>query len=463
MNKPFPKQILRILGWTLATIIGLPIIGYLLLLLINLQDSPLSPSVENLLNSKPPASIAANDNGYFAWVGIVGAEDQDPAIWGQRWFNEALAIDKEFRTSMSPRNFAIDKERRKPEPTIKGFPCEKIENCAFDFVEKDTDAARVILQNGHITLERGDKALAFPDYQEPWRADYSVASTISPHPNGWLALCATRFALAAKEGRHDDAINQIAREVAFHINQLRGSLAFVDKVLATHNLGARYRLLSQYIQRYPEPAKARIDKIAKIIVALPREVTSLQASLLLEERVVTTVLLATKTNKEFERELLGELGDIAGPYLAKPFFLVSVSANEFTGVMDLWIHADGLTDKAYRESIIYAQRYGAQEVASFNLRNPVGHLLLGVAYQNIFPYMLRRDDLLALRALVAFQVKLLQNSITDPAAITRAIAADKDLLTHPFYGTTPIFDKEKRVIRFANSGAFGGEELSLHI
>ena len=454
---------LRVFGLASAVLIALPVMCYCILFLINLKDDPLSPRVETLLSAKPVSTVEAAHNGYFAWIGVVGPEDQDPNAWGQRWFDAVLAVDKVSKTSLSTSGLAINKEKRKEDQG--SLPCkppnDDLARCLFGWVDANPDAAHSILQKGSVTLERADKAVSYTEYQEPWRPDYSLSSYSSPSPNGWIILSGIRFALAAKEGRHDEAMDQMAREIAFHTRQLQGDVAFADKTGATHNLSTRYRLINQYLLRHPEPAKAHADRISEMLAPLPKEVTSLEPSIALEERVIIAALLIMKENKDYKNALLDDLGGVAGSAWSRAFLLFNTTANECASAMDRWIHANGVSGSAYHDAIVDAQTNAVEQVTGFKLRNLTGHWLLATAYPSLFSFFVRRDNLLALRALVAFRVRLFERGIVDPSAIEQAIRADRDTLMHPYDENTPIFDKEKHELKFLNSTTFGDQELAI--
>ncbi|HZW26233.1 MAG TPA: hypothetical protein VFF26_12180 [Gallionella sp.] len=75
MNKP-NKFANKISFAFLSMLVG----AYLLLALINLKDENLNTEVQALFSALP--QIEAGVNGYFAWIGIMGPEKEDPHVWG---------------------------------------------------------------------------------------------------------------------------------------------------------------------------------------------------------------------------------------------------------------------------------------------------------------------------------------------------------------------------------------------
>jgi len=52
------------------------------------------------MKDRPP-QMAANENGYFAWIGIMGPADQPVHAWGYRWFQAVTDRERDLRGSDS--------------------------------------------------------------------------------------------------------------------------------------------------------------------------------------------------------------------------------------------------------------------------------------------------------------------------------------------------------------------------
>lgn len=442
------KKALKILGKGLLILAALPVVFAIFLALYNLRDDALDPEVEKLLAAAPP-QIPAAENGYFAWVGIVGPEDQPPHAWGSRWYQEALAADK--KPLGQGGELAIDAEKRKDGLRTEDFACAKIESC-LEAVAARPDEARAALEKGRVALERGDAAVAFPAYQEAWRPDFSVASPIPAYANFFRHLSATRFALAVAEGRHDEALERLGQEMAFHTRQMQGAVTLIEKMVAMANLRANTQLLNQYILRQPDAARQRADRIASLLAPLPSDVTRMQAVILNELRSGARLFLSLKNSKDVST-IYGSEGDSGvtqwlGTSLGLALYLPHASANEHMRLHSQLLAADGLTDAAYRQALADSRRQ--MEVAAqdtYTLRNPIGHILVNIGIPSYGSYFLRRDDLVAQRAMVAFQLDLLRKNVSDAEAIAQALPAAG--LIHPYTGAAPVWDKANRTLSYA--------------
>jgi hypothetical protein len=460
------KKILRILGKGLLILAAVLVVFGIFLVLYNLRDDSLDPEVEKLLAAAPP-QIPAAENGYFAWVGVVGPEDQSPHAWGSRWYQAALVADKmpAGKVGQPAGEFAIDTGKRKDGLRAEDFACNKIDSC-LEAVAARPDEARAILAKGHVALARGDVAVAFPRYQEAWRPDFSVASYLPSYANSFRQLSATRFALAVAENRDDEALTRLGREMAFHTRQMQGAVTLIEKLVAMASLRADTELLSQYIARKPDAARQRADRLASLLAPLPTDATRMQAVILTELRMVARLFLSMVKRPDLSlfdaAEGASGIKQFLGRALWLNLYLPNASANEHVRLYNRLLAADGLSDDAYRRALADSRQQteaAAQNV--YVLRNPLGHILVSIAIPNYGSYFLRRDDLVAQRAMAAFQLDLLRKNVTDADAIAQALPAAG--LIHPHTGAAPVWDKTTRTLGYAPlPERSANKALSLH-
>lgn len=433
---------LRKIGTGLTVLVALPFIFAAFVALFNLYDDELDPEIEKLLVAEP-VQISAKENAYFTWIGLLGPADQAPHAWGYRWYQEALQADK-ISLGSEYKAMAIEAEKREDGLSKKDFACTEIKSC-LGAVAKSPDDARALLEKGRIILERGDMALAMPAYQEAWRPDFSIASPFPSYANYYLQLSATRFALAVAEGRHDQALDYLGRQIAFHTRQMQGAATLIEKMVAMGSLQANINLLNQYILHAPDAARARADRLAVMLAPLPKDATRMRDVFETELRVSAALFLSLGKENIFSKP--GEDEKYWNQWLnplGKRFYLPRASANEHFRLHSQLLAADDLTGDAYRQAL--AEHYAkAEKESPYALRNPIGHILVVVGLANFKDYFLRRDDLLALHAAVAFQVELLRQNITDANAITQVMPA----LIHPYTGFAPFWDKANRTLIYA--------------
>jgi hypothetical protein len=447
------NKALRILGKGLLLILAIPVVFYLVLLLCNLRDDPIDPELAKLIAIAPP-QIPVAENGYFAWIGVLGPENQTPEAWGQRWFQEALVMDKSSSSvDGSGTDLAINVEKREDDLRAEDIACTRIETC-LENVSAHPDLARAVLKKVAVTLKRGDIAQAFPAYQEAWRPNPTLASRVPNYPHLWRHLNATRFALAVAEGHHDKALEHLGREMDFHIRQMRGAQGLIEYLLAVASLRSNTELLNQYMARAPQAARQRADRIAPLLVPLPENTTRLKTVLMSESRMQSRSMLFLRNLNKSSKEITGNW--LSGT-LAGPLWLPHATANENFHMYRRLTAPDGLTGTAYRDALANTGQETERMIKStFVLRNPIGHILNNIALPNYTSYFLRRDDLIAQRAMVAFQLTLLRQDVTDSEAIAQALPAAG--LTHPYTGEKPVWDKASRTLSYAAFAARNGNK-----
>lgn len=447
------KSVLKVLGIGLLSLIAIPVVLYIAVVLYNLRDDDLEPDAAKLLASAP-APIPAAENAYFAWIGVGGPAAEPPDVWGKRWFEEALAADKKAAGVVKGAKLAIESERRKDGLDAKLVPCNKPATCLAEVAARP-EFARTALAKGAVTLARCDAAIAFPAYQEAWRPDFSAASSFPAPPPFWRQLSAARFALAVAENRHDEALKQLGKEMAFHTRQMRGAVALVEKLVALGYLRNDYWLLNQYLLRHPEAARQHAEEIAVLLAPLPPEAGNMRAAMETEwlmgarlflslQADITSTLMGNASKKSQANALGGWLADT----LAFPLFLPNATTNEFHRLYSPLFAVDSQSGPAYRQALadVKQQRKSVSKSSVIALRNPIGHILVLVGVPDFDSYFLRRDDLLVLHATVALQLDLLRRDVTEANAIAQAITAAG--LTHPFTGTAPMWDAAARTLTY---------------
>jgi hypothetical protein len=452
------KSLFKVVVSLLALLLLLLLGGLAALAVANRQDEPLAPAVASLLAAAPPQMPAA-ENGYFAWIGVLGPAQEAPHAWGHRWFLEALRADRAPLGETSA--LAIESEIRKDGLRLEDFGCREIESCLAAVAKWPADA-RAVLDKGRVTLARGDVALAMPAYQEAWRPDFSYTSPMPRTPQHYRLLGATRFALAVSEGRHDAALDLLARAMAFHSRQAQGATTLIEKLLAQVNLHTDLQLLNQFMLHAPAAARQREARIAGLLQLLPADVTSLQRVILTELRGAVRLFLslgeknlfaAASGESRLPRWLAGALG--------RSLYLPRASANEHFQLNRGWLAADALAGEDYRRAIADLRRdLESAGGDSYALHNPVGHVLVRVGLVDYGSYFLRRDDLLALHAMVALQFALLRSQTSDGEAIARAAAG----LRHPYSGAAPVWDEStRRLIHAALDERRGKQPLAIRL
>lgn len=448
------RRLLRSFAIWLALLLGVVVATYLALAAFNLNDEPLDADVQDLLNTAPPQIDPAR-NAYFAWIGVMGPAGETAHSWGRRWFQAALVADEHSTYFETP--LALDEELRPSSVATKDLFCELPERC-LDEVAAKPEEARRLLERERVTLDRADQAMVYPEFQEPWRPVFGAKSSFAHYPPQWHRLSSMRFALAVAENRHEEALDRLGREMAFLVLQLRGATSLVGKLIPIVHLRMDYQLLARYMGRYPEVARRNAARIAPLLEPLPRDIVLLDTALRTELRGAIRLFLMLpgdmwRTRPTFLGGEGRESGGIKGwlsDMLMRPFLLPGVSANEMYRFHVQLAKAERESGAAYREGLAAVHQRAEVRFdkifSELHARNAVGRVLLVLATPNPQSYFMRRDDMLATRAIVFKQFQLVRQGKPTDQALAAAMAGDD--LQHPFTGTGPEWDAALRRASF---------------
>jgi len=218
----------------------------------------------------------------------------------------------------------------------------------------------------------------------------------------------------------------------------------METLIAQNNLLTRYQLLGQYLARHPQAAKARADKIAVLLAPFPTDAASLKPAMRSEVRVISRSLLHLKTVP------IDLYSDQLPEVLLRPFYLPKATINQFFQWQKVLMDANSQSGDEYRRQLAEYRKFleDYNERIPLAVRNPVGHILNKIAMPDFGRYFLRRDNLLSMRTLVAFQLDLLKSGTSQPEAIAKAIEHAK--LIHPYTGDKAKWNAEKRTVGYSD-------------
>ncbi|PTU76364.1 hypothetical protein [Pseudomonas mangrovi] len=181
------RRLLRLLKWTFALLLGLPLLAYVALLLINWDDQPPSAEaleMQRILAERPVP--ADDDNAYVYLLGILAADGVSPMELGRRqldWAHEVVKRswkdadpwppEPELPTQQPPR------ETRIPSAQKLIGSCPSSEACLPDLAGDSLllhdwlDSEQLLLQrylallqrtSNHVPLDLLDIRMTMPDY-----------------------------------------------------------------------------------------------------------------------------------------------------------------------------------------------------------------------------------------------------------------------------------------------------------
>ncbi len=417
------------------------------LVLANLNDDPLDSDIEQLLSERHP-QIASDENGYFAVIGVGGPIDIPPHQQGLTWHEAAVKADSEGSRGS---DMLLEQESLSLSLGVD-MPCREIEYC-LDGVIAHPESARNLLDQAADMLKRCDVALEYRHYQEPWREHMSLASPLPPFVSSCRELQSISFAFSLAEHQDAVALEYLRKLVKLHTLQVEGSVILISKLIAFSNLMSDYKLLNQYLLLRPVESRQHALAISEMLLPLSDKARRMQEVWKREFTWVAREFLDLQElvdSAEEENNVDNTGLNWYDETLTDWFYLPNATVNEYYRDFRLLLSLEETSGQAYREMFATLEREvqdksnGSRSL--YKLRNPVGNFFIQISQTSMLPYLRVRDNMIALRALVAFQFKLLERGINDPSAIDQAVSQSQ--LVHRQSGEAAIWNQADRTLLF---------------
>jgi hypothetical protein len=228
-------RVLRIVARSLAGIIAIAALFYLVALVVNRRDQPPSADVIHLrrvLSDRPP--VADVENAFVYVLGIQAARDRDPQVEGARRMRWLAAANRgAAKLSGDPLENALQfSSLRAAELSATFDDCgpDAHERCPAAFhaaPERDawTDADRLLLDRYHVLI-------AHSAWREIVPTDPSLPLPAYQYPIGGQRLHLLTLRGADPAALHDG----LARDLAFWRTMLASSDTLISKMIAVAGL-----------------------------------------------------------------------------------------------------------------------------------------------------------------------------------------------------------------------------------
>lgn len=202
-----PARVLKPLAWIAALAVGLPVAGYLALVLVNLRDQPPAPEALAYARLKSRWSpLADADNAWVFALGLSTRPGADPARDGARraaWIRQQLATPL-FDPSGDPLVDAGDSQGSGATADLSRTCNQGNSDCLLA-LQRDPVVLRDWLQQQDWLLQRYQQLLRHQHWQEPRPWDF-----LAPLPGYSAVVEGQKLQLAsallqAREGRPEAA------------------------------------------------------------------------------------------------------------------------------------------------------------------------------------------------------------------------------------------------------------------
>ena len=278
-----------------------------------------------------------------------------------------------------------------------------------------------------------EEVLDYPQRSESRLPDYAKAGTAQ---RAWLL----RAALAAREGRMEEALAAVERDIAFQRVMLVGTRTLIGRMVAAANYNRDLAFLTDLLQSSVVDMKPLAPGMAAMLASLPPAALSFDELMNTEFAVVSYGLarglvagadplegilswiwrrLAYKEHKTANRFYRGYVE--AARHLNGPAAQVLAAANQPSAPaqMKVWDYVD----------------------------NPMGTMLLRTAAPSFTSYALRLHDLEARIRLLGLAAQIVANDVTG-YAVTPYVSSSHARYHDPYSGKPMIWDAGRQRLFF---------------
>lgn len=348
------KSAKRIFAWVVGMLVGLPLLAYLALVIVNWNDEPPSAEAKRLVamnHDRPVLDDAAN--GYVHARDLAAAPEADPDY----------------------------KARRSTEVESLASACSEAPACA-EALDAHPEALAHWLSSEQWLLDRYRRALASERWREPIPDD--VAASLPPYQHVMEAqklhlLEAWRQARAGDPAAVRDLLE---RDLVFWRQVLASSDLLITKMVAVAAAGRNFEFGNLALRGLPPGlVEAAVPPSWREPVTVPER--SLARSLGGEWHFTLAALRSISYH-----DTRGSLGD----RLSRPLLQEQATLNLVAGRM---ARLGGLSELPYPELGPALKRLSEEpDPPSFRLYNPVGTMLMSIAGPALYSaYIARASDL----------------------------------------------------------------------
>lgn len=438
-----PLMLKRLAKWTLGGAAAL----VLLAVAMNAFDEDVHPEVKAYLEARPPA-VPDERNGYFHMLGLAALHGEPHAAGRQ---HAQVLAEAQTRAAASPASgLEFPEMKNLPLPRGEGIARQcgaEAARCLAN-VRADKAAARKLLAEHALLLERYRALLEYPDYVETYQPRHYKApiGPFQPLINA-QQLFHVQSALRLLEGQALQVAYDLERSLAFSRRMLAGSTTLIGKMLAA----AHARRAAQFVaQALPTVARADRKALARFAQALaplsPAERSFAQAYR------AELAMFGSITHICSEQEAGADAWGAVNCYFFQPN--ATVNRQYFT-LHKLLTAMDEAPAQRLDE-----MRGRLEELGSFPfwsaLYNPTGKVLMGVPPQ-FGSYAVRVHDVDALFRLVALQAQIGERALK-AAEVPAFLAESAARYGDPYSGKPMGWDAERRQLYFEPRGKVDGAE-----
>jgi hypothetical protein len=457
------RKTLKVIGWSLAGIVGLAVVLYVIVLAINWRDREPSPEAirfTNLYRDRP--AVADQDNAYIYLMGFGVSREGDPREMGARrvaWI-EQVNQTGHFDAKDDPLAQLHDLNKsRLPRHQEMVSSCRAVDTKCLAVFD-DERAIMEWLASEAWLLERYEAFIDHAGWLETIPADLAAPLPVYHYVlDGQRLLFAHASELATKK-EYAEVKSVLARDIQFWRHVLESSDILITKMIATAALRQHFSLGNLVLRKLPSESAPSV---------VPAE---WQVSITDSERSMLRVyvgewVFGSNVMRQYEkspqeafsfafdgREL--SVGDKVMSELSAPLFQLQDYNN---GRAELLAAMAAASEAPYNQYEAAAMRADALEnrkiqeaISISSVYNPVGRILIGISAGSYAGYNQRVADIEGIRRAALATVALREANVP---ATGVSDALSQSPFRNPYNNDPFSWDAEKGAVVF--TGLQSGE------
>ncbi|MDO8534415.1 MAG: hypothetical protein Q7S17_06700 [Xanthobacteraceae bacterium] len=251
------RRLLKTIAICIASLLGLLVAAYGLLVLLSLQKAPLHPEVEAFL--RPEAIVVAPErNGFYFWIGLNAPAGEDPIQYGKRAIAELghrSPAAKDAAAARAEKELRLVYDRK--------LICNQVP-CLYSAMQNAAQLRELAKANAEL-LRRYAALIRFDEFA----TDMPVLDPMDLLPARedqlfLFRLARTLDAVDVNEGKAAEAIDRLATRVRFLRLMHANSAGLIDRIIAQALLAKDLEFLVKMAVSEPGAAKAVTARVAAI-------------------------------------------------------------------------------------------------------------------------------------------------------------------------------------------------------
>jgi len=470
------RTIKKVIVWTVALVVGLPVLLYLILVAINWPDREPSPlAIKMTEEYRANSNGAVDDNGYIDLMGFAVAPGEDPHEMGLKrieWISRVNKLGKS-QAGSDPQGRAYDfKSKRDAKVQTISNACNRDSHQRFVGLEclnamEDTETLTRWIESESWLLERYQRLLARSEWVDEAPVYAEVGSEFPPYAvvmDGQKLLLAKVMVLA-KENQISEMQKLLASDARFWRRVMSSTNILIGKMVAIAALDRHFTMANIALRSLSPDAQQK---------AIPDE---WQRPIADEEKSLHKVMIgewifAASIMKNIHGDDWDTLIDPPSvdhaprrhwySLLGRPFYKQQATLNNFADIYSRIGAAGDVEYQSLPKSIARCdEELRSQFAGTFSIHsayNPIGQIVVAMSQSLFSNYIRRVADIEGVRRATLGAVELREALVKrDQAEVALSSSSQRNPYTkEPF-----AWDAKEKLIVF--KGLEKGERGEHHI